>query len=169
MKSKARLFFGSLALLLFSSVLPAAPNLWLTVDELSDQATYIVEGRVLDVRSEWNNDRTQIYTYVKFAVAQSLKERFPLPEITFRLLGGEILEEEIGMYIPELPVFRAQDEMLLFLDSNPQSFFPFIGHTQGVYYYTTDPATSQEVAINQEDVTLLRTELITRVREAVQR
>lgn len=167
-RTVVRLILPALILVL-STAAVSAPTLWLSIEELATQATYIVEGRILDVRGEWNSDRTQIFSIVRFAVANNMKNEFPLPEVTMKVLGGEIPAEQIGMALPELPRFVAGDNMILFLGANPQTPFPVIGQTQGAIHLVADPATGAPMAVSQEGIAIPKADFVARVQQAVQK
>jgi hypothetical protein len=151
------------------SALHSAQLIPMSVEDLTREATYVIEGQVLSVNSSWNADRTQIYTYVSIAVSRSIKQDFPLPILEMRLLGGEIPGEDIGMEVYELPKFVPATNVVLFLGQNPQSLTPVISGTQGAFVVTADPATGQLAAIPQEGQVVPKSEFDRRIQQALGR
>lgn len=59
----------------------------MTVEELAQGATHIVEGQALRTWSAWNPQHTLIYTYTSFAVSRTLKGTAPAV-VTVKQPGG---------------------------------------------------------------------------------
>ncbi|MGH9348496.1 MAG: hypothetical protein ACRD26_14645, partial [Vicinamibacterales bacterium] len=124
-----------LLLLPFCTAIAAAPayaTVYLPADfvEMVTTSTFIVHGRVVDVRSEPTSDRRAIATFVTLDVERSLKGR-PGDSITFRVPGGEV-----GRYrrvIAGAPQFARGDELVLFLSARGPSIPYVFGLSQGVY------------------------------------
>lgn len=62
------------------------------LETLTAQNELIVLGRVLDLHSYWNAERTHILTDVRVRVEEALKGTPPASEVTLRLLGGTVGE-----------------------------------------------------------------------------
>ena len=119
-------------LLLLLCAAPAAATVYVPADfgEMVTTSTFIVHGRVLDVRAEPTFDRTRIATYVTVAVDQPLKGRAG-ESVTFRVPGGQV-----GRYrrvIVGAPQFARGDEVVVFLTSRGPSIPYIFGLSQGVF------------------------------------
>ncbi|MBE0461750.1 MAG: hypothetical protein IBX60_08990 [Candidatus Aminicenantes bacterium] len=79
----------------------------------------IIVGEVLDVRSEWNANRSIIFTYVTVSVEEYIKGSSLVKEIKVKNLGGIV--DEIGSLVPDSPSFRKGEKVLLFLQSDRYS------------------------------------------------
>lgn len=102
----------------------------LSFEQLVDQSSLIAYGRVIDVRSQWTDDRRFIETTVSFAVIDSLKGGAG-ETIAFTVPGGQV-----GRYlnvIPGAPVFTPGDLAVVFLTSRAGRLPITTGLTQGVY------------------------------------
>ena len=82
------------ALVLALAVLAASPAAATTLmraglEKLTADNQLIVQGRVLDTRSYWNDEHTFIYTDVRVSTAQVLKGP-SRAEVTFTLMGGTV-------------------------------------------------------------------------------
>ena len=115
----------------------------LTDDELVERAGLVVVGQVLRVTSEWNAARTQIFSYVDLRVDQALKGALSQRTLRLRVLGGTV--GDVGMFVPETPQFAPNEELVLFLERNPQTLFPVVGLEQGKLSVRTVPATGQKL------------------------
>jgi hypothetical protein len=114
------------------AALPASATVYLPAEftEMVNTSTFIVHGRVADVRSELTRDRRSIATFVTVDIADALKGQAG-PSLTFRVPGGTV-----GRYrrvIIGAPSFTEGEEVVLFLTSRgPSVPYPF-GLSQGVY------------------------------------
>jgi hypothetical protein len=121
-----------LVLVFVLAAVPASATVYLPADftEMVTTSSFIVHGRVVDVRSEPTNDRRSIATFVTLDVAEPLKGQ-PGGSVTFRVPGGTV-----GRYrrvIVGAPEFDRGDEVVVFLTSRGPSIpYPF-GLSQGVY------------------------------------
>ena len=107
---KNRLALGPALLLTVAAM--ATTVIPMSVEELTGAASQIVEARALSARSEWNPQRSLIYTYTTFQVTRGLKGG-AAQTITVKQLGGSA-----GGYTQKVSgVHHAQpgEEALLFL------------------------------------------------------
>ena len=123
----ALILAGGVPLLLAAPGL--APNLGeaamikLSLEKLATQADTIVLGTITSQTSDWNIQRTAIYTDITLAVEEFIKGlsggspgavRRP-EEITFRVAGGVV--GEIGMSTSNDPVFQNGERVVIFLNT----------------------------------------------------
>jgi hypothetical protein len=86
------------------------------VEDLTNKADSIVIGEVTDVKSEWNQERTAIYTYVTILVKEWVKGQSTDNTITIKQLGGKV--GNIGMEVSECAKYAKGEEVLIFLESD---------------------------------------------------
>ncbi|MHC4528256.1 MAG: hypothetical protein ACYS29_10295 [Planctomycetota bacterium] len=118
----------------------------LTDADLVKYATLICEGRVTDIRCEWNAEHNQIHTIVTLSVKTLLKGRLTSKEkqtITLGLLGGRV--GDVAMVVVDGPVFNKDEEVVLFLDRDRCPLLPIVGLNQGKLSIETDEKTKEEV------------------------
>ncbi|MGH9521309.1 MAG: hypothetical protein ACRD3E_02120 [Terriglobales bacterium] len=84
MKNAIRIVIALLACSLTAAATSIIP---MSVEELSQAATHVVEGQALRSWSAWNEQHTLIYTYTSFAVGRTLKGTAPA-EIVVKQPGG---------------------------------------------------------------------------------
>lgn len=102
-----------------------------TMPQLTAGATAIARGHVVDVVSQWNDDRTTIYTYTSIVVSDWLKGTGP-KAITIRTPGGEV--GDIGLWVEDVPVFFKGQEVLTFVKPvEEQPFMQVHGLYQGKF------------------------------------
>jgi hypothetical protein len=136
-KRFTRLAMASLALVLaLARPSFATVTVPMRFESLVGDASSIVRGEVVDVRSEWRQLRgeTLIVTVVRFKVERVLKGSAS-PLETFELLGGSI--GETTMAVPGMPQFAVGDRDLLCLE-RAGALLPVMGASQGRFRITTD-------------------------------
>jgi hypothetical protein len=80
--------------------------------DLTHGADIIFVGTAVSSVSDWNADRTRIYTRTTFQVKETLKGHAG-QTIAIQTLGGGV--GGIGMRVSGIPVFRAREKHLLFV------------------------------------------------------
>lgn len=139
-------------------------SLPLTIERMATEAHWIVEGTVIDVRSDWNETRTTIYTTVVLNVERVHKGTYGDGVMTLRTLGGVV--DDIGLSVEGGLVFQPDERVVLFLGQNLNAFFPTIGQSQGVFHVVTDE-NGNEVVRNGRGATLRKSTLEQRIRRAI--
>ena len=137
-------------LLLAVVVLPARATTFarLQLDEMAHLATKIVQARAVESHSEWNTDRTSIYTYTTFEVLDSLKGLTPGQRIVVKQFGGKV--GHLIMKVHGEPFFQPGDETILFLydDAVEPSTTRIVGMAQGNYRIVRDGATQERIVVS---------------------
>ncbi len=111
----------------------------LTTTELTRQADVVVVGRVADIRSSWNSDRTRIQTAVTVAVDRSLKGVSGGASVTILTPGGEI--DGVGEYYSHTARFRKDEDVVVFARNVANGELRVTGGEQG------------KVAVRRDEVT----------------
>jgi hypothetical protein len=101
-------------LVLLACTLPAAATtiVPMSVEQLTQAASHIVEGQALRSWSAWNAQHTLIYTYTSFAVSRSLKGNAPAV-VTVKQLGGSA--GGYTQHVSGVRHFQSGEQALLFL------------------------------------------------------
>ncbi len=111
-----------------------------TLPELVRDAQVIVRGRVADVRPQFVEGQRRIETVVVIDAVGYLKGDYG-QQFVFKVPGGELWGYQsvtVGA-----PVFRAGDEVVLFLSSQGPELPHLIGFSQGVLRLVHDADTGQ--------------------------
>lgn len=109
----------------------------LSFAELVRQSSRVVYARVVEVRSQWTEDRRRIESLVTVEIVQSLKGT-AAGELVVTVPGGQV-----GRYLnlmPGAPVFTRGDLAVLFLTARGARLPITTGFTQGIYRVTRDAA-----------------------------
>ncbi len=83
-------------------------------DDLAASSEVIVEGRCIDIRPAWNEDRTLIYSFVTFRVRRVLKGDVVPGKITLRQPGGTVGDATSILW--GAPYWQVGWDMLLYLN-----------------------------------------------------
>lgn len=116
----------------------------LSFDELVNESTTVVYGRVSEVRGQWSDDRRRIDSFVTIEVFGRYKGS-PGDTLTFTVPGGQV-----GRYlnlVPGAPSFTPGDRAVLFLTSRGPRLPITTGFTQGIYRVTVDARTRTAVVV----------------------
>ena len=140
-----------LSLVIFSVVLwcrvtHATTMKGLSMAKLVDKSSLIVEGRVSQISSMWNENRTMIVTHIDITLTSNalikgeladtlIKGELKNKKITLKLLGGSV--DGITTVVLGNPLFVLDEQVLLFLHPGRgkefQGFSRIIGRAQGKY------------------------------------
>jgi hypothetical protein len=119
----------------------------LSFDELVNESTAVIYGRVSDVQGQWSDDRRGIESLVTVEVVGRFKGS-PGETMTFTVPGGQL-----GRYmnvIPGAPSFARGDRAVLFLTSRGPRLPTTTGFTQGIYRVTVDSRTGSALVVPPE-------------------
>jgi hypothetical protein len=122
----------------------------MSLEQLTQASSAIVQARVVSQASGWNAAHTQIVTITTLAVSQTLKGRAS-STVQIRQLGGTVANLHVS--IPGDVVFRPQGEYLLFLEPADGLNYRVVGMSQGAYPIYRDAASHEErvvLPLNQE-------------------
>jgi len=120
-----------------------------TFGQLVQQAEFIFQGTVTDVKSVWEGEGGQrhIETYVTFQVQDSVKGENG-NSYTIRMLGGTVGDET--MLVTDAPKFKVGDRDILFVEHNYDQFVPLVGIGHGRFHIQRDEETGRDIVINDE-------------------
>ncbi|MHB0976981.1 MAG: hypothetical protein ACYC1U_07280 [Candidatus Aquicultorales bacterium] len=83
------------------------------MSQLKEDAKVIVRAQITSVNSEWNSDRSNIYTYVGVTVRKVFKGASVPQEISIKQLGGKVGDSM--QYVVDLPQFAPGEDLIVFL------------------------------------------------------
>lgn len=112
----------------------------LSFEQLVNASAAVVYGRVIDVRSQWTEDRRFIESVVSIEILRGMKGG-ARDSISFTVPGGQV-----GRYlnvIPGAPVFVPGDTAIFFLTARGPRLPVTTGLTQGVYRVRRDAASGE--------------------------
>ena len=115
----------------------------LTTEELTVGAEVVAVGKVTAMRSEWNKDRTRIYTKVTISVDQYVRGEQVEKTLTITHLGGEV--GDVGELYSGTPKFRKDEEVLVFVKKDKLGNLRVAGGAQGKYTITKSELTAPKM------------------------
>lgn len=115
----------------------------LTTKDLTDRAEVVAVGKVTGIRSEWNQDRTRIYTKVTISVDQYVKGEQSEKILTVTHLGGEV--GEVGELYTGTPKFQTDEEVLIFIEKDRKNNLRITGGAQGKLRIIEDEKTGKKI------------------------
>lgn len=107
----------------------------LSLEQMVRGSHRIMLGRCVSQETYWNKNRTRIYTAIRFAVTEDLKEGSGR-SATVVTVGGTI--DGITLAVSGTPSFRENEEVLLFLEAGKGGNWILMGLSQGMFRITAD-------------------------------
>lgn len=152
------LFSSTLLLLSTTTDNATAQERKLTLRELAEGAELIVEGKVADMQSEWNEDQTRIYTHVTVNVGQCIKGENTTQSVVVTHMGGEV--GEVGEVYSGAARFKKDEEVLLFLNKEEDGRYKVTGHAQGKYTVTRDEDTNEKMVAKNKPLSEFKNDIL---------
>jgi hypothetical protein len=116
----------------------------LTVEQVTDASTYIVEGRVEEIWTEIDTNDGKIWTRARVTVSEVLKGPDRPTTLVVDTPGGRY--GDIEMYVPSSAVFSAGEDVFLFLHRGSTRITP-VGMFQGKYTIRRAPGETRQHAM----------------------
>src|SRR5262249_29669950 len=126
--------------------LSAATVLPISFDQLVNEATAIVRGEVLNVRSEWRDrgDERVIVTLVTVRVVDTLKGS-QQSRLDLEFIGGTV--GDTTLEVSDSPKFVAGERDFLFIGPTGKSISPLVGFFAGRWRIQTDALTGRDFVL----------------------
>lgn len=100
-----------------------------TLEDLVDKANYILVGRVSSIESQWDCNRTRIYTFVNISIEKWVSRAIDYQNITVVVQGGKVGEDI--MRSSTAPEFKSGEKVVLFLEGDSPDNLRVVGGFQG--------------------------------------
>jgi len=124
----------------------------LKLEDLTKEADSILRGEVTDMRSEWNENKTRIYTYITISVKERIKGSSTGNTVTIRQLGGTVGRK--SLFVSNSAIFQKGEEAIVFLKPETVEraarihrvgtrgiMHKIVGKEQGKYHIAREAAT----------------------------
>lgn len=113
----------------------------MSLDQLTQASSDIIQAQVVNQVSRWNDSHTQVLTITTVAVSQVFKGNAS-STVEIEQLGGTV--GNMHVFVPGEITFQPQGEYVLFLEPAPASSrYRLVGMTQGAYRIYLDATTLQ--------------------------
>lgn len=128
------------------------------IKQLSEKSDVILTGKVAKQKSEWNKNRTRIYTNVTIEVNEYVKGSGVDKNIVVKHPGGEV--GDVGEWYSHMPKFNNDEEVLLFAkkDKKDKSYKVLDGEDGKLTLYR-DKKTGETVTSSNLKISTLKKEI----------
>jgi hypothetical protein len=117
-----------------------------SITDLTQKASNIIIGKVVDKKSGWNKNKTRIYTYTTVEVAKDIKGVTSSKAITIMTPGGVV--GEVGLKIVGTEQYEIGEQIVIFLDKDDDRYSA-VGTIQGKFNIVKDGVTGAKKVINK--------------------
>jgi hypothetical protein len=124
------------------------------IKKLSENSDIILEGKVIQKKSSWNENKTSIYTDVTLLVDEYLKGDQGKKTIVVTTPGGEV--GEVGELYTHMPSFKSDEDVMLFVkeDKRDKSYKVLNGEDGKLTLYKDKKSGEKVTSFNQKISTL---------------
>jgi hypothetical protein len=151
MKNTDSLICGLIiAFLSGSSIESTAQVKAMSAKELTQESSAVFYGRCSKIKSEWNDNKSAILTYVTIVPEAYIKGNLG-SEAVITVPGGRV--DDILYEVSEMPVFAEGEEVVAFVWTNPSGKNLVTGGYQGKVKINKDQNTGKRsVDVNESDL-----------------
>lgn len=114
----------------------------MTAKDLTEQSTAVFYGKCSKIKSEWNENKSIIYTYVTVVPEEYIKGNLGA-EAVISVPGGRV--DDIIYEVSEMPVFVEGEDVVAFIWTNPEGKNLVTGGSQGKMKIDKDPKTGKRM------------------------
>ena len=135
-----------------------AQQLQVQLKDLSKEAEIILAGTVTQQTSNWNEDKSKIYTIATIKVEEYIKGTIPGNTVSVKYLGGEV--GEVGEIYSHMPRFITKEEVLVFLQKDKKTNeYKVCSGEDGKISLIIDPQSGELVTSSNIRVSSLKTQI----------
>ena len=99
------------------------------IQELLDQASYVLVGNVVKIESNWNPQKTQIYSDATISVEEVLRGDDVSNQVVVQYLGGEV--EGLGQIVSSEASFTLGERVEVYLTTCQEGKFSVVAGDRG--------------------------------------
>ncbi len=122
----------------------------MTAADLARQSDVVAVGHVASLIAQWDETHTRIRTQVTIAVSENVKGTTSGSSLTLFVPGGEV--DGIGEMYSDTPVFRKDEDVIVFARKSPEGTYRVAGGTEGKYTIAKDAATGKPMVSDRVTV-----------------
>ena len=135
-----------LCFLLFPFAESIAQVKGMSTKDLTEKSTAVLYGRCSKVKSEWNENKSIIYTYVTVVPEGYIKGNLG-SEAVIAVPGGRV--DDIIYEVSEMPFFTEGEEVVAFIWTNPEGKNLVTGGYQGKMKIEKDSKTGKRMVVGE--------------------
>lgn len=133
------------------------------IKQLSKDSEVIFTGKVIKKQSNWNKEKSKIFTDVFVKVREYIKGKKTESTVIVRHLGGEV--GGVGEIYTHMPRFKESEEVLLFVKKGKDNKYRVTDGENGKITITQKEESPQKRAVAEKRVRQLRREISNYVKE----
>ncbi len=142
----------------FTTFAQSSPKALSKIKMLSKGADVILTGKVSKQKSNWNKNKTRIYTEATLQVDEYIKGNNGSNSVVVTYPGGEV--GDVGEWYSHMPSFKNDEEILLFAKKDKQdSHFKVFDGENGKMTLYRDKKTGEKVTSSNIKVSALKKEI----------
>lgn len=128
------------------------------VERMSKNADLIITGKVVEQNSNWNENKTRIYTQATIQVEEYLKGNSNGSSLNVIYPGGEV--GDVGEMYSHMPRFENNEEVLVFLKKDDKSTnYKVFNGEEGKINVVMDPKTGEKVTTSNVQINSLKAQI----------
>lgn len=124
--------------------------------QLTVKADLIVTGKVLGNKSNWNMNKTRIYTDATLQVDEYLKGNNNGSQVVVTYPGGEV--DGVGELYTHMPKFENNEDVLVFLKKDEKGYKVYDGE-EGKIKIIRDAKTGEKMTSSNVRIDYLKTQI----------
>jgi hypothetical protein len=117
----------------------------MSAKDLTERSTAVLYGKCSKVKSEWNEKKDIIFTYVTVVPEEYIKGNLG-SEAVITIPGGQV--DDILYEVSEMPVFVEGEEVVAFIRTNPAGKNLITGGYQGKMKIEKDKKTGKRMVLD---------------------
>ena len=117
----------------------------MTAKDLTERSTAVLYGKCSKVKSEWNDRKDLIFTYVTVVPEEYIKGNLG-SEAVITIPGGQV--DDIRYEVSEMPLFVEGEEVVAFVWTNPAGKNLITGGYQGKMKIEKDNKTGKRMVMD---------------------
>ena len=119
----------------------------MSAKDLTEESTAVLYGKCKNVKSEWNENKSLIFTYITIQSEEYIKGNLG-SEVVVTVPGGRV--DDILYEVSETPFFTEDEEVVAFIWTNPKGRNLITGGPQGKMKIEKDTKTGKRFVNNPE-------------------
>lgn len=152
------IFFVSLIFIFTFQINSLAQRNTSELKYLAKNSDAIITGKVVQQKSQWNEDKTRIYTNATLDVEEYIKGKINKRSITVKYPGGEV--GEVGELYTHVATLSNDEEVLLFVKKDPWDMnYKILGGEDGKITIYTDKKTGEKITSQFKKVSAYKKEI----------
>ena len=119
----------------------------MSAKDLTEESTTVLYGKCRNIKCEWNENRSAIYTYITIAPEEYIKGNLG-SEVVVAVPGGRV--DDILYEVSETPFFTQDEDVVTFIWTSPKGKNLITGGPQGKIKIEKDEKTGKRF-VNDPD------------------